>query len=319
MKDRTTMTGSGIRSFALAALSVGLLAALPVAAHGQAGSSGLAFLKLGVSGRGVALADAMVASTTGVASMYYNPAGVLDRSTGTPSTHFMFTHKEWIQDTRLEFLGGTARLGDNDGIGASITSTSIADIEIRTAPGEAEGTFSASNMAIGVSYAHRFSESIRAGVTAKYLYEKILVDNASGFAADLGLQADTPLENLTIGAAVQNLGGMSPLRSEKTVLPAMARLGGAYALELSDGLYALQGAVDGVYIIPEKRTYLNLGGEAVFHHLAALRAGYQFGSEARGLTAGVGIAYGILALDYAYAQLSSDLGSAHTISLAVNL
>jgi len=312
------MTRHPGRTFALALLSLGMLALAPEA-RAQAGSSGLAFLKLGVAGRGVAMADAMAASTSGVSSLYYNPAGLLEQSAAGPSTRFMFTHKEWIQDTRLEFLGGTARLGENGGLGASITSTSISDIEIRTAPGEPEGTFSASNLAIGLSYAHRLTETIRAGITVKYLYEKMLVDNASGFAVDLGVQTDTPLEYLTIGAAVQNLGGMSPLRSEKTVLPAMARLGGAYALELSDGLYALQGAVDGVYIIPEKRTYLNLGGEAVFHRLAALRVGYQFGSEARGLTAGVGIAYGILALDYAYAQLASDLGSAHTISLAVNL
>ncbi|NTV11181.1 MAG: DUF1302 domain-containing protein [Zoogloea sp.] len=105
-------------------------------ARAQAGSSGLAFLKLGVAGRGVAMADAMAASTSGVSSLYYKPPGLLEQSAAGPSTRFMFTHKEWIQDTRLEFLGGTARLGENGGLGASITSTSISDIEIRTAPGK---------------------------------------------------------------------------------------------------------------------------------------------------------------------------------------
>lgn len=312
------MRGSA-RYITLAALSLGLLATSPEPSHSQAGASGLAFLKLGVSGKGVAMADAMAATSGGVSSLYYNPAGILDPTAGAPSTRFMFTHKEWIQDTRLEFLGGTTRLGEHDALGAFVTAASISDIEIRTAPGEAEGTFSASNMAIGVTYSHRFGESIRAGITAKYLYEKILVDNASGFAADLGIQADTPIENLTLGAALQNLGGMSPLRNEKTALPALARLGGAYALEFSEGLYALTGAADGVYIFPEKRTYLNVGAEAVFHRLAAVRVGYQFGSETRGLTAGIGIAYGVFGLDYAHSPLSSDLGSAHTISIGVAL
>ena len=312
------MTRHPGRTFALALLSLGILALAPES-RAQAGSSGLAFLKLGVAGRGVAMADAMAASTSGVSSLYYNPAGLLEQSAAGPSTRFMFTHKEWIQDTRLEFLGGTARLGENGGLGAYITSTSISDIEIRTVPGQPEGTFSASNMAIGLSYAHRLTETIRAGITVKYLYEKMLVDNASGFAVDLGVQTDTPLENLVIGAAVQNLGGMSPLREQSTALPAMARLGGAYSMELSEGLYSFLGAADGVYNFPENRASLNLGAEALFHHIAAVRVGYTFGSEARGISAGVGIMYGIFGLDYAYSPLSSDLGNAHTISIAVNL
>ena len=44
---------------------------------GQPGQSGLAFLKLGVSGRGVAMGDALSALITGAAANYYNPAGLL--------------------------------------------------------------------------------------------------------------------------------------------------------------------------------------------------------------------------------------------------
>jgi hypothetical protein len=57
----------------------------------------------------------------------------------------------------------------------------------------------------------------------------------------------------------------------------------------------------------------------VFSKNIAVRLGYQFGSEGRGLAAGVGLAYGILVFDYAYAHLSNDLGNAHTFSLALNL
>jgi hypothetical protein len=37
------------------------------------------------------------------------------------------------------------------------------------------------------------------------------------------------------------------------------------------------------------------------------------------MTLGVGISYGMLVLDYAFAKISADLGDAHTISLALNL
>jgi hypothetical protein len=314
---RTTMKSRSLILCSAIVLSVELL--VPRSAWAQAGQSGLAFLKLGVSGRGVALADAMAASVSGSAANYYNPAGLIWREGAEARTQFMFMHKAWIQDTRIEFLGGMTQIGDENAIGAHLISTSVPDIEVRTVPGEAQGTFTASDLAVGVSFAHKFGQNVRAGITAKYLYEKIFVDNASGFAADLGVQADTPIENLKAAFTLANLGGMSTMRNEKTALPALMRLGTAYDFDISDGRYSFLLAADGLYVFPESRTYLNLGTEAVISRLVSIRAGYQFGSQARGLSAGLGLAYGVLALDYAYARLTSDLGNAHTISLAVNL
>ncbi len=312
-----TNTTGRFRFRAIGAAAVILF--LPITLHAQVGNSGMAFLKLGISGRGVGLADALTASASGTASLYYNPAGTVRQSDFEPSTQFMFTHKEWIQDTRVEFLGGVTQLGPMSALGAFVTSTTIADIEVRTRPGEAEGTFTARNMAAGVSYAYRLSDHVSAGVTAKFLYEKIFVDEASGFAADLGVQVDTPVENLKAGFALSNLGGMSPLRSERTTLPSLLRAGGAYNLGLSEGQFAVLGATDLVYIFPEGRAYLNAGAELRMQQFLAVRLGYQFGSEARGLCAGLGVGYGAFGLDYAYGRLSSDLGTAHTLSLIVNL
>jgi len=73
-----------------------------------------------------------------------------------------------------------------------------------------------------------------------------------------------------------------------------------------------------VRIFPEKRNYVDAGAELTLTRTVAVRGGYQFGSEGRGLTLGAGIAYGLVVLDYAYARISSDLGDAHTISLSLN-
>jgi hypothetical protein len=62
---------------------------------------------------------------------------------------------------------------------------------------------------------------------------------------------------------------------------------------------------------------LKLGGEVEFERTVAIRAGYQFGSEGRGLTSGIGLRYGILRLDYAYAKLSEDLGNTHSFTLGI--
>ena len=285
----------------------------------QPGQSGMAFLKLGVSGRGTAMADAGNAIVSGAAATYYNPAGLLPGDASPEASQLMFMHREWIEDTRMEFLGASIRLGDDNALGAAINSTTVSDIEIRTRPGPADGTFSAREFSVGLSYAHRFTSDLRIGVTGKFLYQKIFVDEGSGYAADLGAIWKTPMDSLSIGAALCNLGSMGALQSERTTLPSLLRLGPAYAFSVSQDQIQATLAADFVRIFPEKRNYLNTGAELRFNTFVAARGGYQFGSEGRGLTLGVGISYGILVLDYAFAKISSDLGDAHTISLALNL
>jgi hypothetical protein len=295
-----------------------LLATVPEVALSQAGQSGLAFLKLGTSGRGIGMADAMAASVEGAAATYYNPAGMI----GTESsrkTEILFTHREWIEDTRVEYLAGRIPLGTDDAIGVSLNSTTVGNIEIRTGPGDAAGTFTARNFSGGLSYGRRVSENVTIGGTLKFLYEKILIDEASGFGADIGARVQTPVENLTVGAAVANLGRMNSLRNESTKLPSLLRIGPAYSFSLNEGTYRGVVAADLLRILPDQKNFLNCGGEFVFSNLVAVRTGYQFGSEGRGFTAGFGVQYGAVGIQYAYAKLSEDLGDAHTISLLLSL
>jgi hypothetical protein len=283
----------------------------------QIGNSGMAFLKLGVSGRGVSMGDAMSSLVEGAAATYYNPAGLLPPTASNTETQLMFMHKEWIQDSRTEFLGAALPLGAASALGVSVVSTTVSDIEVRTQPGPPNATFTARNFSAGLSYAQAVGEAIRLGLTAKFLYEKILVDESSGYAVDLGAQVKTPVENLTAGVVLANLGTMSKLQSEKTTLPAMLRVGPAYSIGLSDNEYTVNVAVDYMNVFPEKHSYLNTGAEFMFGRLLAVRGGYQFGSDGRGLSLGMGVCYGIVGLDYAYSHLAQDLGNTHTLSLAV--
>ncbi len=305
------------------AVVISMTAVLPLVlgtsrAFSQAGQSGLAFLKLGVSGRGISMGDAMTASVNGAASTYYNPSGLLVPADSGSSAQLLLMHKEWIQDTRTEFLGASVILGSNDAFGFSLNSTTTSDIEIRTHPGTPDGTFTARNYSIGLSFAHQVSEDVGLGVTGKFLYQKILVDEADGYGVDIGGQYRTPVEHLTVGAVVSNIGRMGALETDRITLPATVRIGGAYGLGLMDSSAQLTLAADGLRNLPEHRSYLDVGAECVFSKIVAARAGYQFGSQGRGFSAGVGIQYGILAFDYAYAPLSYDLGDTHTFSLGLN-
>jgi hypothetical protein len=295
-----------------------LLAAFPLMAFSQAGQSGLAFLKLGTSGRGIGMADAMAAAVDGAASTYYNPAGLAGPES-SQKTEIIFTHREWIEDTRVEYLAGRIPLGTDDAIGVAFNSTTVGNIEIRTGPGEAAGNFTARNFSGGLSYGRRVTENVTIGGSVKYLYEKILVDEASGFGVDIGARVQTPVENLAVGAAIVNLGRMNSLRNEGTKLPSQLRIGPAYSFSFDEGTYGGVVAADFLRVLPDKKNFVNCGGEFVFSKLIAVRTGYQFGSEGRGFTAGFGVQYGMAGIQYAYAKLSDDLGDAHAISLLLSL
>jgi hypothetical protein len=164
-----------------------------------------------------------------------------------------------------------------------------------------------------------FSDVLRVGATGKFLYEKILIDEASGVGFDFGAQYDTPVEHLTVGFTMANIGSMSNLRNEETRLPTLLRIGTSYSTSVEDIGSTASASADFVRIFREKRSLVNVGGEIVIRELFAARAGYQLGSEGRGFTSGIGLYYKMLGLDYAYARLSADLGNTHTISLLLNL
>jgi hypothetical protein len=298
-------------------LAVSLLAATLL--HAQPGTTGLAFLKLGASGRSVAMGDAMSAVVSGAAATHANPAAlVADVSSGN-TADILFMHREWFQDTRSEFLAGLAPIGNDDAIGAMLTTTTVSDIEVRLRPGPPDGTFTARDFAAGLSYARRITPDVRVGLTGKFLYQKIYVDEATGYALDFGALWQTPVDNLTLGGTLANIGSMSKLRNDATTLPALLRCGPGYTLSLPGNNLVLVGAVEYMRILPEKTTYVNAGGEVTFNGLLAGRAGYQFGADARGFSTGLGIHYGKFSLDYAFAKIGADLGDGHTFSISLRL
>ncbi len=97
------------------------------------------------------------------------------------------------------------------------------------------------------------------------------------------------------------------------------RAGGAYAFAIAALNGELLLAADGLSIFPESRPLLNAGVELDVEGIFMVRAGYQAGSEGRGLSLGGGIRHGIFALDYAFSRLNGELGNGHTISLGVFL
>jgi hypothetical protein len=269
-------------------------------------------LKLGVGARSLGMGEAYSAVGTDPSATYYNPAALASASV----PQLLLMHKEWIQDTKTEFLAGSTVWGDL-AAGVSVNSTSVDDIELRSLPGPPLSTFDARDAAIGVSAAYAIDPSVSVGITGKYLYEKILVDESSGFGIDLGGLYQTPW-GIRIAAVVGNLGSMNKLQQEAPVLPRFVRTGLAYEASIPsmDGTIML--ASDVVSYTEEKNSHLHLGGEFDYQHTIAARVGYQTGYDAKSFSAGVGLRYEWLRFDYAFVPFKTDLGTTHTFSLGID-
>jgi len=283
---------------------------LPFSARGQ---SGLSFLKVGVGGRAAGLGEAYVAAANDPTAIYWNPAG-LDRSSGTVA---VFSHNSWVQSIRADFLaisfpafGGAVALGLN--------MQTIPDIELRTIPSPAPiGFFDARDLSLALAYSRSIRENVQLGLTVKYLYEKIHVESAAGFAVDAGVLIKNLVSGLKVGASVQNIGGMENLRNDKIDLPSLARVGVAYTPErLASGAVTL---LSEAMIVFDGESSVTIAGEYLFQKTLGLRGGYQFNRENRGVAGGVGLMWGRYQLDYGYMPFSSDLGDTHRISLLARL
>ncbi len=275
-------------------------------------SSGLTFLKFETNVRSAAMGGTGTALYHEPSIIHYNPAGIADM----PHSEIQLMHTSWIQDMSLQYGSGVIPLG-RASLGISLYNSSIEGIEVRTRPGPPESDFTARNFGAGLSFAYRISPSFRAGVTGKFLYEKLYIDEASGYGIDLGLQYRSTTPGLFFGVSVLNIGAMNDLREEPSELPLTYRVGSSYELPFIVQDMAIRLAVDALQYSGDDKLHLMFGGEFGYSETIFARIGLQSGIDARSITAGVGIHHGVLKLDYAFIPLQNDLGTGHKLSIGV--
>ncbi|MBK6914343.1 MAG: PorV/PorQ family protein [Ignavibacteriales bacterium] len=292
-------------------LSIALISFTFVNAQ-SAGNTGLSFLKFGFGARNIAMGDAGTSASNDLTALFYNPAKLNINS----DNEILVMHNEWIQDVRSEVLGAKTNIfGLPFAFGFNVTS--VSDIQLRTKAGDPESTFDANYFYGSISTGFEVYENISTGITAKYLYEGLLSDEATGYGFDLGLFYKTEMAGLTFSGVVKNLGSMNKLRSEETKLPSEIRIGPAYNFELGENKFDAIVAGEFQKYLDTDDIHFNLGGEVLYDNLLALRGGYQTGFESKGFTAGLGLMWGSLKFDYAFLPFSLGLGSASLFSVQI--
>jgi hypothetical protein len=315
----------------------------------KSGTSAASFLEIQVGAAAVAMGGAYVSRANDATGLYWNAAGVAHLS----RNEVLVSHTAWIADTKFDYAAFVLPLGVSGGVlGLSLTSLSMGDMMVRTVE-MPEGTgefFSASDLAIGVSYARQLTDRFSIGLTGKYIQQSIWHEAAHGIAVDVGTSFRTDLfGGLVIGASLSNFGTSMQLsgrdtrqfnRVDPTIQGSNDRI--PYNVELDSwslplsfqlGLSTDLSRTENVrWTVAADATHpsdnyesLNVGTEASYREEFFLRAGYHslfLDKSEGGLSAGAGIAIptnfnaGSVRADYAFRDMGR-LNGVHVFSLAV--
>jgi hypothetical protein len=313
----------------------------------KVGTTAGTFLEIGV-GPSNGMGGAFVSLANDATALYWNSAGIAAMVKNEVSV----VHINWLASTNLDYAALVIPLGDIGNVGFSFTSLSMGDEKVTTVE-MPEGTgeyYSASDIAVGISYARSLTERFSIGFTAKYIQESIWHMSSNAFAVDVGTIFKTDLiGGLTIGASISNFGTKMKLSGSDTRtfesvdptkqgsndripyvidldswdLPLIFRIGlSTNAVKTDD--YRLTIAVDALHPNDNYES-VNTGAEFSFKEYLFLRGGYQslfLHDSEGGLTFGAGInskmlfSQDLFRFDYSYRDFGR-LNAVHSFSLGI--
>jgi hypothetical protein len=320
----------------LAALALVLPCTLLGQGTSKSGTVAATFLEIPVGASAVAMGSAFVSVANDATSLYWNPAG----SAWLTQSEVLAMHTNWIAGTRFDYASFVLPLEEFGTIGVNVTNLSMDDQKVTTVlMPEGDGEyFSAGDLAVGLSYAHRLTDRFTIGFNAKYIQETIWHESANAFALDIGTIFRTDLiGGLTIGASLSNFGttmkmsgrdarqfGMldatkpgtnsqipEDIEMDSWDLPLLFQIG-VSTTPLKTDNYRLTISADALHPNDDYES-VNVGGEFAFEDVLFLRGGFNsLGLPDRegGLSLGFGISSAgflsggtIVKFDYAYRDM----------------
>lgn len=143
-------------------------------------------------------------------------------------------YMRYIGETNFAGLRYGQGVSEHGAFAAGIQYFGYGNIQGADIDGTKTGTFSASDMAISLTYSHDISEKWRGGITLKYLYSKYEDYTAGAVAADLGVNYYDPDHEFSVSLVAKNLGGQVKKFNEyKDNLPWDIQLGMSKMLNMA--------------------------------------------------------------------------------------
>jgi len=305
----------------LVAACLAALAAPSSAMISRVGTAGALFLKVGMDVRSAGMGEVSTATTGDASSVFSNPAALaaLDRK------QILISEAEWLADIR--FLGGVYAFpyGANGAVAVSAISVDYGDIPmVREQDADVVvGTFSPRDLALGISYARRWTDNLMVGGSLKYIEEAIAEYRSRGVAFDFGSVYFTGFRSLRLAMSTTNFGpdmtfdgnyldryyiGTAYVEQTKAFggydLPLNFRVGLAYDFEMSP-TSRLTAAIDATHP-NDYSERVHLGAEYSWDKMVFLRCGYITNAEEMDFSAGCGFrlktSLGAASVDYAYSS-----------------
>lgn len=315
-------------------------------AQAKIGTTAAQFLGIPVGPKAIAMGSAFVASNDDVSSLYWNP-GALGFA---PRSQLAFSNSEWLVGTSFRWVGGLFALDGVNFFGVSLTNLDYGEDEVTTvvAPDGTGERWSASDVALAVTYTRRFTDRFSIGGSAKYIYQRIHNESASTAAFDFGLLFVTGFNEMRLGMSISNFGGDLALdgrdllqrvdidpansgsnknlpgkvKTDDWPIPLLFRVGVAMDV-IKSGLVTWTVAGDALRPSDNVET-INLGTQLGWGDMIFLRAGIKgigIDEGEEGYSFGGGIRYSVegiavLQADYAYTQFGM-FGNLNTLSISV--
>jgi hypothetical protein len=283
----------------------------------KAGTTGLAFLKLGVGAKAVAMGGAFTAVADDPSGISYNPAGTKFLA----GKQFLADYHNYVLDIQSGFIAHTRPFTADLSGGVFIDYLNFGDFTRTDINGVPSGEFSGGDFLIGANLSYLIRPELAAGVNVKYMHEAADGYGVDAVAADIGLLMKLPDSLTKVGLTFYNLGGViSGYTDHKDKLPMGVRAGVSHSLRELPLVVALDG------VLPNDNSfYGNAGVEFYKFKPLYLRLGYSlFGENYKtgsgsdtwgGLAAGFGLDVKDYHISYAFMPYL-DLGTSHRVTVS---
>lgn len=279
------------------------------------GKTSFKFLTIGVDAKVVSLADAGVAIFPDIGTIYYNPAGLAYQDKNS----FILTYRNWLIDGDFVYFSASIPT-KNLNFAISLTSLSISDIEIRTMPGEIQGKFTSRDLSLAFSISPKWRSNLKTGLTIKYIFEKIFVDEIHFFALDLGVLYPFKISdfNFYTGVSLKDIGFSSKYRNSSINPPSTLSIGASVSYSVA------QSSIEPLLLFEGKHKFYdrtNLFSTAIgFKFLSGftINLGFTSGNNINKFRFGTGIETKNLAIQYAFAPNEFNFPTSHTLTIKFN-
>lgn len=287
------------------------IASLGAGIPDNAGQYGYQFLDVSTNPVALALAGRGIHSPNAAASFIHQPAsGALNahRSMGASYTAWLadinYNNLYYSYSTRKQHFGLAMRVMD------------YGSLENRDDAGAIIGTYSPLDLDLMANYAVRIVPSLYVGANAGVVYEKLNSDSSLGVHTDLGLTWLPPLKNTSLSASARNLGLSTAMNEVKTKFSPSFELDMGHNFRFNR--YDIMLEAGGFKAVNENWKASVSAEFGFYDQLALLRLGYKINHDAEDLSAGFGLRWKNIGVDYGWAMFSDRLSDVHSVGLSYN-